>query len=314
LKKFIKTLFVFLLPIQLYILVIFIFKSDFFALPYINYNRSYLSTVKLINIKERPTSFILGNSRSLAITCSDWQQYLSPKEIPFHFDGSKENIFQIRKKLEYLVEKDYAVKNIIAVVDYETLNDFSNKGHVYQLHPEISGNQMIFHFNEIKAFLSFKFVASIVYHHLTKKHLNFMRSFVIKKESFLMGNFNDLFFTKELEIKEDSLDYYTRRDMNKTFKVKRYSKLQHPEKLQFELKKIKEIVDDNNINFKLLIVSPYMIEDLSEDYLILINNSFDQDEVYDFSFLKYKYDAGNFYEASHFRRHVGQFFLKKIYE
>lgn len=267
-----------------------------------------------MNMKDMPTSFILGNSRSLAITCTDWQEYLSPKEIPFHFDGSRENIFQIRKKLEYITQKKYPVKNIIAVVDYESLNDFSNNGHVYQLHPEVSGNPLLFQLNEIKAFLNFKFVASVVYYHLTKKHLNFMRSFIVKKESFLLGNFNDLFFIKELEIKEDSLDYYSQQDVNKTFKIKHYSKLQHPEKLHLELKKIKKIIDNNNINFKLVIVSPYMIENIGEDYLNVINNSFDQDEVYDFSLLRYKYHSGNFYEASHFRRHIGQLFLKKIYE
>lgn len=313
-KKFIKVLFVFLLPIQFYVLLILVFKNDFFEINFINYNRSFDSTVKLKNEKNKPTSFILGNSRSLAVTCEDWIEYLPSNEIPFHFDGSRENIHQIRKKIEYLIKSDYDVEKILAVVDYETLNNFKNEGHIYQLHPDVSGDKILFHLNEVKPFFNIKFISSVVYYFLTEKHLGFMRSYIVKNKPFKNGSFNDLFFLNEFDIARDSLGYYSRPAIKKMFKLKRYSKLKDHNRLKFELTKIKEIIDKNKIDFKLLIVSPYKLNELGEDYLILVNTIFDHNEVYDFSGSDYKYEQGNFHESSHFRRKIGQYFLKYIYE
>lgn len=290
------------------------FKKDIFGLEYVNYNRSYQSTQALQNEKQKPSSFILGNSRSIAITCTDWKQYLQSSEIPFHFDGSKENIFQIRKKLEFLVKNGYPVKNIIAVVDFETLNNFSDSGHIYQLHHEVSGDKLSFHLNEIKPFFNLKYILSLGYYSLTKKYNKFMRGYIVKDKLFSKGSYNDLFFLNELEIKRDSVQYYERSDAKKMFKVKHYSKLQQPEKLNKELTIIRNLVDQNEINFKFLIVSPYYLNELGLDYRNLVNRIFNHNEVYDFSSLEYKYHKGNYHEASHFRRHVGKYFLKKMYE
>ena len=285
-----------------------------FGLDYVNYNRSYKNTQILKEKKIKPSSYILGNSRSLAVTCADWINYLNPSEIPFHFDGSKENIYQIRKKLEYLTKKDYAINNVIAIVDFESLNNYSNSGHIYQLHYDISGEKINFHLNEIKPFLNLKYLSSLFLYSFTKKYSRFMRGYIVKNKIFSEGKFNDLFFLNELKIKSDSIAYYDSVDAKNMFRIKSYSKLQYPNKLKTELKKIKQIVNENKINFKLVIVTPYKINELGEDYLSLIKGIFSINEIYDFSSLDYKYHKGNFHEASHFRRKIGKLILKKIYE
>ena len=313
--RFLKAIFVFLLPLLVYTILILIFKNEIFKHPKINYNRTYLNTEKLIQLNQKPTSFILGNSRSLAITSNEWKKYLAKDEIPFHFDGSRENIFQIRKKIEFLIDKKLKVNNLLIVLDYESINDFSNDGHIYQLHPDISNSFFNFHLNEIKPFYNIKFLSSLIIYFISNKYYDQMQGYILPEEGFEKGNYNDLIFKAENEIRSDSISYYLKAEKNNYFKIKEnFSKLKDYKKLKSELNLINELCTSNSINTKLIIVSPYGIESLGDEILNVFYSIFSKNQIYDFSKDSYRFIKGNYYEFSHFRKHIGDEFLRKIYK
>ena len=148
----------------------------------------------------------------------------------------------------------------------------------------------------------------------TNNYYDFMQGYVNKNISFEEGKYNDLFFKSEKKIKTDSLSYYELAERLKWFKLKNnYSKLINPNKLSMELKLIDELIKKNNIDLKLVLVSPYNTQSLGRDYLKIIKSIF-KDNLYNFTNDNYKLSKGNFYEFSHFRRHIGDEILKKIYE
>lgn len=304
----------FTFPFILYIVIVFLFKSSIFALGYVNYNRSHKGTLKLASLKIKPNSFILGNSRSLSIKASDWENYLDDKSIPFHFDGSRENIYQTRKKIEYLIRNGFHIKNLIIVADFESLNEYDNNGHIYQLSPKVSGSFLLFHLNEIKAFFNIKFIFSLLYYSVTKNYYKFMRGFILKESNFIEENLNDLKFVDEDLIKTDSLAYYSSPDIRRMFREKKYTRLIYPDRLLSELQKIKSLTVKESIDLKIVLISPYNVKELGDDYLSILKKIFTSEEIFNFTNDKYKFKKGNFYESSHFRPHIGRKILKKIYE
>ena len=304
----------FTFPIILYIVIIFFFKSSIFSLDYVNYNRSHKGTLKLESLKMKPNSFILGNSRSLSIKASDWKNYLDGKSITFHFDGSRENIYQTRMKIEYLIRNGFPVKNLMIIADFESLNEYDNNGHIYQLSPKVSGSFMLFHLNEIKAFFNIKFISSLLYYSITKNYYQFMRGFILKESNFIEEDLNDLKFVNEDLIKKDSLTYYSSHDISRMFRKKKYTRLMHPPRLLSELQKIKSLTVKESIDLKIVLISPYNVKELGDDYLSILKKIFASEEIFNFTNEEYKFKKGNFYESSHFRPHIGRKILKKIYE
>ena len=295
-------------------MIVCCFKSSIFSWNYINYNRSHTGTIKLESQKIKPNSFILGNSRSLSIKASDWKNYLDNESVPFHYDGSRENIFQTRKKIEYLIRNGFHIKNLIIVADFESLNEYGNKGHIYQLSPRVSGSFLLFHYNEIKAFFNIKFIFSLLYYSITKEYHWFMKGYIIRESNFIKENYNDLKFVNEKSIKRDSIAYYTSPEIKSMFREKKYTHLIQPKRLLSELQKIKCLTVKDSIDLKIVLISPYNVKELGDDYLSVFKETFSGNEVFNFTNDKYKFEKGNFYESSHFRPHIGREILTKIYE
>ena len=141
-----------------------------------------------------------------------------------------------------------------------------------------------------------------------------MRGYILEEPKFIEENFNDLKFVNEDLIKKDSLSYYSSNDISRMFRKKKYTRLIHPTRLLSELQKIKSLTVKESIDLKIVLISPYDVKELGDDYLSILKKIFTSEEMFNFTNEKYKFKKGNFYESSHFRPHIGRKILKTIYE
>ena len=124
-----------------------------------------------------------------------------------------------------------------------------------------------------------------------------MRGYILEEPKFIEENFNDLKFVNEDLIKKDSLSYYSSNDISRMFR-KKYTRLIHPTRLLSELQKIKSLTVKESIDLKIVLISPYDVKELGDDYLSILKK-FTSEEMFNFTNEKYKFKKGNFYESSH---------------
>ena len=135
----------------------------------------------------------------------------------------------------------------------------------------------------------------------------------LNKDGFAQCHISELLSKKDLK-KFDRLENFYNEFRNH-YKIKEnFSKLKDYKKLKSELNLINELCTSNSINTKLIIVSPYGIESLGDEILNVFYSIFSKNQIYDFSKDSYRFIKGNYYEFSHFRKHIGDEFLRKIYE
>jgi len=82
-------------------------------------NRDFVSTETLLrqpDFRQRD-SFILGSSRSLPFSTTDWARHLDAGVRPYHFDASLESLFGVWSKVRYLDRQGVRLKNVLIVAD-----------------------------------------------------------------------------------------------------------------------------------------------------------------------------------------------------
>ncbi|KFC22774.1 hypothetical protein [Epilithonimonas lactis] len=105
-KKFISNLFIFLMIVFLFNAVVFVFAND-------NYYKGY---------KEFPNkkyhSFIMADSHGMPL-----DQFAEKFEV-YNFSSNSDSYFDIKRKINYLIENRYKVKTIYITVDGHTLSPY----------------------------------------------------------------------------------------------------------------------------------------------------------------------------------------------
>ena len=191
-KKFILTLFVFLLPFIIILSAYFILdpfkvlrKYDTYidtkANGWVGLNKDYISTTTFDNNyrKEKYNSYIFGNSRSIFYQVDDWKKNLVPPVNCYHFDASNETLYGISKKLKYIDGKNIEIKNILLIIDYPLLmQDQPRTGHLFVIPPQLEGNEnfVSFHAEFLKSFISFKFLYNYIDFKLSGKVKPYMKA------------------------------------------------------------------------------------------------------------------------------------------
>ncbi len=329
LKKFLNFIFIGGLPL-FFFLLLYIYHDPFKVLKsYDNYsyspvilNRDYVSTtVYLKNYKKyNYNSFILGSSRTIAFKPDSWLAYLSDKDKPFMFDASGESIYGIYKKLIFLDSKNIKIKNALIILDRDASfnNSGNHLGHLDIKHPITSGESYLnFNLEFIKAYFNPKFLFSFYSYKILGGYKPFMAGYIENRIIKYDIKNNELkILDQETEILNNPKEYYLarrklfyKREGEKTDTVHRINK-EH----KFMLKEIKNILDKNNTNYK-VIVSP-LYEQIKFSYpdFYLLKSIFG-DNLYDFSgkneFTDNKY---NYYETSHYRPIIGDSIFKIIYK
>ena len=146
--RFILKLFIFLIPF-ISLLAVYFLNDPFMVLKHydrydnspVMLNESYIGWQMYMNNRDSIAfdSFIMGNSCTMAYPCREWEKYLNGGRAIRLF-GNAESIAAICKKLQALEENGAEIKNLLLILDKESLGkDQLLNGHNYVLPPALSG-------------------------------------------------------------------------------------------------------------------------------------------------------------------------------
>lgn len=131
------------------LLVVYFLNDPFMVLRHYNrydnspvmLNEGYIGWQMYINNQDSIAfdSFIMGNSCTMAYQCHEWEKYLDGGRAVRLF-GNAESIAAISKKLQALERNGAEIKNLLLILDKESLGkDQLLSSHNHVLPPAISG-------------------------------------------------------------------------------------------------------------------------------------------------------------------------------
>ena len=336
-KKFVKQLFYFSTIGILYAIIVFIIHctdpykiynshNNFYDNAIVDLNREHvcLELFKNNNKKQKYNSFIFGSSRSLAYIVPEWKKHLNNKVVGFHFDATGEGIYGIYNKLLFLQSKKSAIKNVLIVLDYNTLTTIKNrKGHLSISPPELSRESLFLYYKEyIFATANFNFISEYIKH----KYLNLSikkPQYIVQKTKF-SNEYDDItgdvYFGTEKKIKQNELKYYSKLQREGAF----YTRLVSSNAIKEEpisdeenklLFLIHRILVQEKTNYRIVISPLYNQKKLSSERVQLLIAIFGKSNVHNFSGKNELTESiHNFYETSHYRPHVANKIMDSIYK
>jgi hypothetical protein len=330
-KKFVLKILLFLFPLiilPVFFSIIDVFKffgeyDNYYKDSYVSINREHVCLKTLSKNREHQNynSFIFGSSRSQAFKTSDWVEYLDSSASPFHFDASGEGIFGISNKVKYLDKLGDSINNALVILDRTVLSlTQSRNGHLFIPNPDISEESwMDYYITIFKAKMNPKFALAYLDYSMFKEYRTYMGKFIIKEK--YPNSYDsitcDLWYGKDQQIKNDSINYYNNLIKRKIFynrpTVDRLKlKLTDLEKEQ--LQSIKQIFDKHETNYKIIISPVYNQIEMEKDQCKLLDEIFQPQNVFNYSGInRYTEPVGNYYESSHFRPSVSKSILEEIY-
>ena len=292
---------------------------------FVSLNREYICFKDLEKKSEiqKPNSFIFGSSRSQAFKCKDWKNYLPISSKPFHFDAANEALIGVLNKLEYLERNEIEIKNTLVIIDIGLLKQTSFKKRNSSLtisHPKISTNSIVdFYSPFISASLNPKFVISYLDYKTFRTHRGYMGQYIVNTRypNRIDEIDMDIFYGKDILIEEDSVAYYEKTIKSGVFydrSVLHVDTSKLKQNVKEQLIKIKNIFDNNNTQYEIVISPMYDQIEINKEYLKLLNEIFGLENIHDFSGINdHTISLGNYYEKSHYRPHVAREIMKKVY-
>jgi hypothetical protein len=292
---------------------------------YISLNKDHISTQNWLNHHNKYgyDSYIFGNSRSLYYEVNTWKDYIGvPYQKCYHFDASGESIYGIAKKFEFLDRQQAKIKNALVVIDGELLNKADNSaGHLFLKDPNISGDHKFkFQLESIKAFFDFKFLTSFLDFKMSGQIKEYMKKeFLLDDRTFYYDNVTNEIQQQQYEgiIKNNPTAFYEpRKDVfyaRDTTKQQVTPKVIREAQLQL-LSSIKNILQKNKTNYRIVISPLYDQKKLNPEDLKILKDTFGEKNVFDFSGINdFTKDFHNYYETSHYRPHIAAAVMRIIY-
>lgn len=271
--------------------------------------------------QEKFDSFIFGSSRSQAFKCKEWAKYINGDAVPFHFDASGEGVWGISMKMKYVVESGGRIDNAIIVLDRETLiSTKARKGHLFVPMPCVSkASSFNYYSTYVRASLNAEFLLAYCDYSLFGEHKPYMGHLIRKtKYDHRPNSVNcDIWYGYDEHIRVDSLGYYNALIEDETFydrPVEEFLKCDITAEEIEQLQTIKRILKKFKTNYKIVISPVYDQVPLEFKQLKLLYEIFGKENVYDYSGVNsFTNKISNYYEASHYRVHIADEILKRMY-
>ena len=316
-KRFLKYCLLFSLPFGLlvvwYVLldpfkVIWHYDEYYEPNDFVGINRGYVTTISYINKKDtyHYDSFIFGNSRSIAFHIEEWEHYLPESSVCYHFDESGGSVGGVFYKIRF-INKNGCLKNALLVVDYQLLGTNERNGHLVNLPPVLDDyrNVIGFHWENFSAFYDMKFLRAFFDYKLSHQYKPYMKDLIKNPDK----------ANKEEMIKRG--EYYDEEHI-KVFEGKQFpdsvAKVVINEERAEMLKAIKEVFNQQNTNYKIVISPLYNQIKLNPIDLQTLYDVFGKENVFDFSGVnQWSVDYHNYYEDSHYRPCVANEIMKIMY-
>ena len=177
-------------------------------------NRDYISTQMYLNTyQQRPyTSFILGNSRTVAFRTRDWMPY-THDTLTFHYDAAGESLYGIWKKLQFLEAHGATLRNVLLIGDAELLAQVTDKpSYLSRKDPRTTGEGPLgFQLAFIKAYFSDLFFYQFLKQHATGQFTPAMENMLEQRRVYYDPLTNDMSVPDvDAEIRRDSAGFYAR--------------------------------------------------------------------------------------------------------
>jgi len=287
----------------------------------LSFNRDYVSTQTFLNKYngKNYNSYIFGSSRTIAYDPASWKKYLDNNALPYLFDASCESVYGIYTKLRYLDSIHAPLNNVLIVMDndFTFATDHDQPGYLFIKHPLISHNgYWNFHMNFIKAYLHPYFLFSLYTYRITGKYYSFMQNYINKNDIVLDSITNRMVVpVREKELKDNPDLYYSKlipMFENGNGEVRDSVDMISSAAVTM-LEEISSILRKNNTNYKIVISPLYNKIKFSVNDMKRLDSIFSHN-IYDFSGAnEITNDYRNYYELSHYRLHVGDTILRRIY-
>ena len=331
-KKFIFNCIIFLLPFLITIIIViycdpfkvFLPHEEYYANNFVNLNRGVvcLKLFQKNNKKYNYDSFIFGSSRSQAFKIENWLKYLPKNSDGFHFDASGEGLYGIYNKLKYLDKTGNDIKNSLIILDLETMTCLKNrKGHLYISPPELSEESIYVYWREIlSGSLNPQLLIGYFDYKINKVYRSYMGSLFnnAKYDQISNNQTGDLYYGYDKMIAINEKAYYETLikkgvfyDRKKQVMVKRPIQPKERELLI----KIHSLLIKHKTNYYIVISPLYDQFPCDTERVVLLKTIFDPNRVYDFSGRNELTNSiYNYYESSHYRPHIADYIMKKIYQ
>lgn len=330
--RFILKLSIFLIPF-IGLLAVYFLNDPFMVLKHydrydnspVMLNESYIGWQMYMNNRDSIPfdSFIMGNSCTMAYQCHEWEKYLDGGRAVRLF-GNYESIAAISLKLQALEKNGTDIKNLLLVLDKESLSkDLIMNNHNYILPPAISGNTN-FSFQEkfCQAFFSTYFLLPYLDYKIFHQYRPYMKG-VINPYGIIRDSVtNDAINPREKMIREEGEIYWE--NHKKEFKRSRNSEYRNGNDLEGEqflweaetciLREIDKICRKHNTSVKIIISPDYSQISINPADVEILKSIFGEKNVFNFSGVnEYTNDIHNYYERGHYRPILGARLLQKVY-
>lgn len=326
-KRFLKNISLFLLPIFL-LLVLYVAVDPFMLYwKYDNLNQ-YGNPKRCVNDAYRAircmdlygdsvkyNSFIIGSSRSEFYYIDEWKKYISEDSKCIHFAQSDDDLFGAYQRILYLDQRFDTISNVLLIVDREFLSDISaHKGHLFRQPWQVTPEKDFLSFNIefLRAFYS----------------LDILKSFVSKQsllENELPYEYNPIYNETYKTGAEDLIDlnwdlyeskikttFYQFYDRSYTDSVAVPVIAKEQENLLLD---IASVLKRHNTKYRVIISPLYEQIRLNPSDIMILNNIFGQENVFDFSGVnEFTNDKRNYYETSHYRPKVCNEIMSLVYQ
>lgn len=296
--------------------------EDYYVNNYISRNRDFISTeMYLKNSKKYDyDSFVFGASSAMFMPPKVWASYISTSNPPFSFDAYRENITGIHSKIRFLHSRNIRINNALILIDIpDTFDKFRNEGHIYMKHYDVfRSSKLRFHYESLMSFLNLKFLGALTHFELSKSFYPYMEGVLNSNPMKFDLITNGLVSSGAMiELANDSLGYYKKRQeiFYARGDTSQFYQAQINENYINMLQDIKEVFDEDDTSYRIVINPQYNQLKINPDDLKVIKTIFGKDYVFNFSGKNEITDEiGNYYDRTHFKQLVAVKMLQVIYE
>ena len=331
--RFILKLFIFLIPF-ISLLAVYFLNDPFMVLKHydrydnspVMLNESYIGWQMYMNNRDSIAfdSFIMGNSCTMASPCREWEKYLNGGRAIRLF-GNAESIAAIYKKLQALEENGAEIKNLLLILDKESLGkDQLLNGHNYVLPPALSGiSNFSFQEKFCQAFFFPNFLLPYLDYKIFHQYRPYMKGVINPYGVVRDPVTNDAINPREEMIQREGEAYWEshKKEFQKTRDPNyRNGKYRKGEPFLWQaqielLEEINQICRKQNTSVKIIISPDYSQISINPTDVEILKRFFGDTNVFDFSGInEYTNDIHNYYERGHYRPILGTKLLKRIYQ
>lgn len=334
-RPFLHKLFLFSCP--LFVLAIVYFITDPFQVIWKNPTRAYgkyeqftgpsrdyIGNFILRNNyrQQRYNSFIFGNSRSIFYEVDTWKKYLPKDASCFHYDASGESLYGIERKIHYLDVVGLPLHHVILTLDQSTLaQTFPRQGFLFAIAPptELYSNFISFHATYLGAFFKPRFLAAWGDYLVRGQIRKYMKKWkLIQTRTFAFDEISNEIRYENAEQEIQMHSFYT------PAKIKEFKQPASSDSIDAPvirsaqvklLRAIQQVFLRHRTHAKIIVHPLYNKIRLHPDDVRELRSIFGADAVFDFSGRNaWTSNYMNYYEPSHYRPHIADSVLARIYQ